>query len=689
MNDIRSSRWLKTICYIAVPILIAVIVLNLFSLAYYANYEEDINGTVNYFQTERFASDYLSTVYRAVYNINNNRTISLIMSDAAIMDEIETTTTNENTIELKEKLANTEKISYNLSNYVTTYAYEMVIVLKDGSVATNVPKTVETDTLEGLKKYISDKPYQWIYDGKDIKTDIEKLQYNQIAYDPQFEDMKEMGVQIYTSLKDENQPQMYRYNLIYETVSRTYLNAPIVSTICSLILLAVGVYLLFSIGHKKGQEGIYTDALDQIPLEIVAAISAILIGIEGYLIGVFSSMAYNIEASYMIKTGISLDVLMAILMYITIVITGITVVRRLKAHTFWKSTLCYKLFKFITNTANRVTGELFKNFSTTVKLAAIFGGSIAISLILVMLIQENFFFVFILLAFWYYLYKKLLMYANSVSKIRNKIEKMYKGNVDDPLNVEEFGKEFKEIAIQLNDISGGLSNAIEEAMKSERLKTELITNVSHDIKTPLTSIINYIDLMKKENIDNPQVQEYLQVLENKSQRLKKLTEDLVEASKASSGNIKLTMEKLDVKELMKQVGGEFEDRFTQKGLQIIESFPQELVYIQADSRYMYRVLENMYINIAKYSLENSRVYVDVTQKEDTVEIELKNISQDKLNISVDELMQRFVRGDSSRTTEGSGLGISIAKSLTNLQKGELDIYLDGDLFKVVIRFKSM
>ena len=278
---------------------------------------------------------------------------------------------------------------------------------------------------------------------------------------------------------------------------------------------------------------------------------------------------------------------------------------------------------------------------------------------------------------------------NQMSKVREKINSMYRGDIEKPLKEDELYGELRQVAKELNDISGGLSNALEEAMKSERLKTELITNVSHDIKTPLTSIINYVDLMKQEKIKDPKIQEYLEVLDSKSQRLKKLTEDLIEASKASSGNIKLTMENLNVKELVKQVRGEFEDRFSKKGLEIIESFPEEDVTIEADSRYLYRVMENMYVNISKYALENSRVYVDVVKSKGKVQIALKNISKDKLNISVDELMQRFVRGDESRTNEGSGLGISIAKSLTELQKGSFNIYLDGDLFKVIIEFKAI
>ena len=228
------------------------------------------------------------------------------------------------------------------------------------------------------------------------------------------------------------------------------------------------------------------------------------------------------------------------------------------------------------------------------------------------------------------------------------------------------------MAVYIDDIAGGLSNAIEQSLKSERLKTELITNVSHDIKTPLTSIINYVDLLKKEKMPNEKATEYLMILDNKSQRLKKLTEDLVEASKASSGNIKLNKEKLNVKELVQQVSGEFEDRFKERNLEEITTFPEQDVYIKADGRYMCRILENVYSNVAKYAMENTRVYLDVVKNQHTVVIQMKNISKQELNISADELMQRFVRGETSRNTEGSGLGLSIASSLTELQGGNAE-----------------
>ena len=257
------------------------------------------------------------------------------------------------------------------------------------------------------------------------------------------------------------------------------------------------------------------------------------------------------------------------------------------------------------------------------------------------------------------------------------------------MNQNELKGTLKQLSIYINDIAGGLSNAVEQSLKSERLKTELITNVSHDIKTPLTSIINYVDLLKKEKMPNEKVTEYLMILDNKSQRLKKLTEDLVEASKASSGNIKLNLEKININELIKQVSGEFEDRFKERGLEEVRNLPEEDIFVQADGRYMYRILENLYSNSAKYALENTRVYMDVISQSKSVVIQMKNISKEELNITTEELMQRFVRGDSSRNTEGSGLGLSIASSLTELQKGKFHIYLDGDLFKVTLGFERI
>ena len=198
-----------------------------------------------------------------------------------------------------------------------------------------------------------------------------------------------------------------------------------------------------------------------------------------------------------------------------------------------------------------------------------------------------------------------------------------------------------------------------------------------------------VDLLKKEKIENEKAKEYIEILDNKSQRLKKLTEDLIEASKASSGNVKLNLETINVSELLKQATGEFEDKFKEKNLELVMNLPEEKVLIKADNRYMYRIIENIFSNVSKYSMEYSRLYIDMIEKEQTVQIEVKNISKDVLNISEEELMRRFVRGDKSRTTEGSGLGISISKSLTELQNGTFAIKIDGDLFKVKLTFHTI
>ena len=227
--------------------------------------------------------------------------------------------------------------------------------------------------------------------------------------------------------------------------------------------------------------------------------------------------------------------------------------------------------------------------------------------------------------------------------------------------------------------------AVQEQMKSERLKADLITNVSHDIKTPLTSIINYVDLLKRENIENEKAKDYIRVLDEKSQRLKQLTEDLVEASKISSGNIKLEFMNLNLNELVQQVNGEFAERFEGRNLDLICILQPEPLLIRADSRRIWRVLENLYVNVCKYAMPGTRVYVDAIKK-DGIQLSIKNISENPLNFQADELTERFIRGDVSRSTEGSGLGLSIAKNLTVLQHGSFNIYLDGDLFKVTITF---
>lgn len=274
-------------------------------------------------------------------------------------------------------------------------------------------------------------------------------------------------------------------------------------------------------------------------------------------------------------------------------------------------------------------------------------------------------------------------------RIQEALEAISAGALDTTLNVNEFHGQEKEVAEAVNHIREGLMSSVNESLKNEKLKADLITNVSHDIKTPLTSIVNYVDLLKRENLENENARNYIRVLDEKSQRLKQLTEDLVETSKITSGNVKLNMQKLDMVELLYQTGGEFNERFEARNLTIVTKIPSGQMLIYADGRQLYRSIENLYTNAAKYAMENTRVYVELEKVEDKAVFTIKNVSKNELDIVSDgnvDLTERFVRGERSRTTEGSGLGLSIAKNLTILMGGEFEIKIDGDLFIATITY---
>ena len=258
------------------------------------------------------------------------------------------------------------------------------------------------------------------------------------------------------------------------------------------------------------------------------------------------------------------------------------------------------------------------------------------------------------------------------------------GDLDYIISYAELSGDYKELAVNFNHIRDGLSNALEKQIKSERMKTELITNVSHDIKTPLTCIINYVDLLKGEQIESDKANEYIVVLDKQSARLKKLTEDLIETSKAASGCTPVNAEINDISILLSQAIGEYRDRFEAADLEIISEFPQIEANAYCDGRLCWRIFDNLLSNASKYSLSGTRVYLEISKSADFVTVTFKNISKNRLNITPEELTERFVRGDSSRNTEGSGLGLSIAESLARLQRGDLKITIDGDMFKVAV-----
>ncbi|WP_026895628.1 HAMP domain-containing sensor histidine kinase [Clostridiisalibacter paucivorans] len=360
---------------------------------------------------------------------------------------------------------------------------------------------------------------------------------------------------------------------------------------------------------------------------------------------------------------------------VTLLISGIgfvlviSLIKHIKNKTIIKHTLLFIIFYRL----YRFTKDVYNSGSVGVKIVLIvIGYPILVALTIFM------FPITIGVAAWLALKK-----VREFNEIKEGVEEIKYGNIHHTINVSGNG-EFGKLASNINSITDGLNKAVENELKSERLKTELITNVSHDIRTPLTSIITYVDLLKKEK-DKSNAKKYIQIIDQKSQRLKILTDDLFEASKASSGNIPTNYEKIDIGYLISQGLGELNDKIEASQLKFKIKYPEKKLYVKADGRLLWRAIENLLSNIFKYSLEGSRVYIDIEDLQDQVSIVFKNISAYELNIPSDELMQRFKRGDESRSSEGSGLGLSIANSLINMQNGKFHIEIDGDLFKVTIQ----
>lgn len=381
----------------------------------------------------------------------------------------------------------------------------------------------------------------------------------------------------------------------------------------------------------------------------------------------------------------------AVIIYACCVTAAFSLLRRYKTRRLWEnSMLCHFMENLSQYFSHRTfSRRLFCLYTAFVAIQAAvivliavlmkFRGYGSIKLLILLLAAG-------LAGFYYMVFNRLFWNARQRDRITDTVARIAGGDTSYQMSLEGLNGKELEIAKMLNSIGVGLERALKEQLRSERLKADLITNVSHDIKTPLTSIISYVDLIKRENPQNEKILGYLEVLEQKSQRLKTLTEDLVEASKVSSGNVKLDMAKIDLVEMIWQTNGEFEEKFALRHLELVTDLPNEAIIIEADGRHLWRVLENLYNNAFKYAMERSRIYTEITRDGETVYFTIKNVSETPLNINPDELTERFVRGDVSRTTEGSGLGLSIAKSLTELQGGVFEIVIDGDLYKVRIGF---
>lgn len=653
----------RIICYILIPICGFVMLQSIISLAFFSR-EKNKQKADSYFETQRFENLYKGSI---LSNVEANYSKVKDTNGEEILTDL-----NEDT-EFK-----TENGYIYYKTYLENRNFKFLIIdNKTNTAITNLTQTMRTDSVDKIKEELSKNSYYWNYENKEVKTNISNLSIEDIKYVYQYKTLEEnYDCTIYTSInEDVTQFHDDYYNLyITYKICTNSVKTAIINIIITLVLVIVSAILItIYAGRKRNFKEIQLELIDKIPLEIIL-VAMFIPSIMLLFLGIELSYSLNI-ATIIGNIGI------LIIMYSIALISYESIVRRIKTNTILKNTIIYRLCKWIKNGVKNI----FNNFSLAAKIIVILA-----CMLIFTLIFSNWGFtgIILLIAMYVFAFKYYFDNITKFLNIKNTVKKIYEGDTKVRLQEDEYTGVLKELCIYVNDIAGGFTNAIDKSLKSERMKTELITNVSHDIKTPLTSIINYVDLLKKEDMPNEKAKEYLDILEQKSQRLKRLTEDLIEASKASSGNIKLDMKKINVNELIKQISGEFEDKFKNKNLDLNIEIPKEDVFILADSRYLYRVMENMYTNIEKYAMENSRVYVDLLEENKKVKIEIKNISKEKLNISANELMERFVRGESSRNTEGSGLGLSIAQSLTKLQKGEFGIYLDGDLFKVIISFNK-
>ncbi len=487
----------------------------------------------------------------------------------------------------------------------------------------------------------------------------------------------------------------YRANDDYARDRNEY-NASRISYVNGIYLMAAGLagclitlcFLVLLSGHTKfGDSEVTLYPIDRIKtdLMLVLAMLAVLACVNIFspmitrLFRLLISEEYWDRVNTLVRFGI---------VYICVLIASFSIIRRYKAGTLWTNSLFCDLVELLSSGTFKLrltvcfTGYLACNIFLIIFVAIFMfraeGNiltSVPFDVTVIVLIMGN-------LLVFYYLYSN----AKQTDKLREAIDRLASGDTGYKVDTSEFTSLEKDLAESINNIGDGLEAAIAEQVKSERLKADLITNVSHDIKTPLTSIINYVDLIRREDIDNPKIAGYLDVLDQKSQRLKVLTEDLLEASKASSGNINMDISDIDLVELVEQTNGEFEEKYTDAHLELVTTLPDEVIMIEADGRHLWRVLENLYNNACKYAMANTRVYVSVEDRQDEAAFQIKNISAAPLNISPDELTERFVRGDVSRATEGSGLGLSIARDLTTLQGGKFELTIDGDLFKAEVIF---
>lgn len=462
----------------------------------------------------------------------------------------------------------------------------------------------------------------------------------------------------------------------------------IVFAVAALVLcIMLFIFLMCAAGHRDGSDAVTMNAIDRVPFDLFTAIA----------VAVFCLLlAPTLDGS--LYSNVFIWILAAAMLigaFLTALAFFMSFATRMKVGSFnglVKSCIIYKILSWCWKIFKMFWRE-FARLLRGIPLLGRWGFALAGLLLAELVVIASTEYALGAELFWWFLERlvlvALVLYALlCTNSLRKGAKELASGNDGYKIDTNKMRGVFKEHAEDLNNIGTGISRAVNERMKSERFRTELITNVSHDIKTPLTSIINYVDLIGKEEPENEKMREYIDVLSRQSARLKKLIDDLIEASKASTGNLNVNLQRCELGVLLDQTAGEYGERLSKAGLELVLTKPEEPVSIMADGRHMWRIFDNLMNNACKYAQPGTRIYLTLNRVGNRANVIFRNISRSMLNITGDELMERFVRGDSSRNTEGSGLGLNIAKSLAQLQGGELELTLDGDLFKVTLSFPT-
>ena len=476
------------------------------------------------------------------------------------------------------------------------------------------------------------------------------------------------------------------------TASAQFLPLVIAAAVCAILALSALGYALWTAGHKAGQEGIFLSWQEHIFLEpyllICSAVFCFLLWCALMSTDTFCAMlsSYYFALSNSVTAQTETKLITCAISLLTTLIVGAaalllrTAVVRCKGHVFVQTSLLCRAARW----GARILRDFILSIPLTWRVIMAFLLYFFLNLVLFTEGQYNSLFAGLWLCLNFLVLLALCWWTVNFRRLRKGSQALASGNLHHQIETQHMPRDLKLYAEDLNNISVGMADAVDEQMKSERFKAELITNVSHDLKTPLTSIINYVNLLKATRQEDPKALEYIEVLDRKSQRLKKLTEDLVEASKASTGVLRVSREKIGMAQLIDQALGEWTEKLEERKLTVVPTLPEGETWVYADGRHLWRVIDNLLSNCAKYAMEGTRVYLDLTRGKGQVSLSVKNISREALNVPPERLMERFVRGDESRTTEGSGLGLSIARSLTELQGGTFSLAVDGDLFKATV-----